>query len=87
MCNKIVLVEDCSYKSLHEIHNHFTYNLRITDRPLSELLEAILFIKVVAVNWENNLNLRFNVYAGGTIRILNLIKSINTYTKCCILKL
>ena len=50
MYNKIVLVEDCSYKSLHEIHNHFTYNLRIIDRPLAELLEAILFLKVTALN-------------------------------------
>ena len=49
MYNKIVPVEDCSYKSLHEIHNHFMYNLRVTDRPLSELLETILFLKVTAL--------------------------------------
>ena len=52
MYNKVVPVEDCSSKSLHEINNHFTYNLRITDRPLSELLETILSLKVTAINWK-----------------------------------
>ena len=56
MYNKHIHVEYCSYKSLNEIHNHFTNTVRITDRPLHELLEAILFIQVVAANWENNLN-------------------------------
>ena len=50
--NKIVPVEDCSYKSLHETHNHFMYTLRVTDRPLSELLETILFLKATALNWK-----------------------------------
>ena len=45
-------LEYCSYKGLNEIHNRFTYNLRITDRPLSELLEAKLFVKVTAINWK-----------------------------------
>ena len=52
MYNKIVPVEDCSYKSVNEIHNRFTYNLRITDIPLAEFLEAILFLKVTALNWK-----------------------------------
>ena len=43
MYKKIVLVEDCSYKALHEIHNHFLRNLHVTDKPLAELLETILF--------------------------------------------
>ena len=51
MYNRI-LVEDCSYKGLYEIHNHFMYNLRITDRPLAELLETILFLKATAINWK-----------------------------------
>ena len=45
MYNKMVHVEDCSYKGVHEIHNHFTYSLRITDRPVAELLETILLLK------------------------------------------
>ena len=48
MYNKKVHVEDCSYNSLHEVHNHFQYNLRVTDRPLAELLETILSLKVTA---------------------------------------
>ena len=50
--NKRVLVEDCSYKGLHEIHNRFQYNLHVTDSPLAELLETILSLKVTALNWE-----------------------------------
>ena len=49
---KIFLVEDCSCKSLHEIQNHFKYNLRVTDRPLAESLETILFLKATALNWK-----------------------------------
>ena len=52
MYDEIAPVEDNSYTSSHEIHNHFTYNLRTTDRPLSELLEEILFIKVTDISWE-----------------------------------
>ena len=51
MCNEIAPVEDYSHKSLHEIHNHFMYNLRVTDRPLSELLETIV-LKATALNWK-----------------------------------
>ena len=52
MYNKIVPVEDCSYKSLHEIQNHFMYNVYVTDRPLAELLETILLLKVTALSWK-----------------------------------
>ena len=41
--NNKVLVEVCEYESLCEIHNHFLYNLRITDKQVAELLETILF--------------------------------------------
>ena len=37
------------------------------------MLEAILFLKVVAVNWENNFNFLSNIYDGETTRILNKI--------------
>ena len=43
MYDKIVDVKDCSYTSLTEIHNRFLCNLHVTDKPLAELLEAILF--------------------------------------------
>ena len=49
--NRKVLVEDCSYKRLHEIHNHFQYKLRVTDKPLAELLEILLVLKVDTLNW------------------------------------
>ena len=52
MYNNILLVEDCVYKSLCETHNHFQYNLRVTDKQLAELLETILFFKVTAINWK-----------------------------------
>ena len=52
MYNSKVPVEDCEYKSVYAIHNQFLYNLRIAYKQLAELLEAILFLKVVAVNWE-----------------------------------
>ena len=52
MYNTRVPFEGCSYTSLHEIHNRFIYNLRITDRPLAELLETILFLKVTSLNWK-----------------------------------
>ena len=71
MYNKKVPVEDCEYKGLYEIRKHFLYNLRITDKQLAELLETVLFSKVVAVNWENRFNLRSNIYDGETTRILN----------------
>ena len=72
MYNKHIHLEYCSYKSLNDIHNHFTNNLRITDRPLSELLEAILFIKATAGNREKNYNVRLYIYIydGAITRIL-----------------
>ena len=42
MYDRIVPVQDCSYNSLHEIHNHFQGYLHVTDKPLAELLETIL---------------------------------------------
>ena len=42
MYDKIVLVKDCSYKSLNEIHNYFLCDLHVTDKPLAALLETIL---------------------------------------------
>ena len=61
MYDKIVHVKDCSYTSLTEIHDHFLCNLHVTDKPLAELLEAILYLKVVAVNWDTNFNFRLNI--------------------------
>ena len=52
MYNKKIIEKDCSRNSLFEIHNHYQYNLHLTDKPLAELLEVILFLKVCAVNWE-----------------------------------
>ena len=66
-----VPVKDCAYKSLYEIHNHFLNHLRITDKQLAELLETTLFLKVVAVDWENNSNVRLYIYDGETTRILH----------------
>ena len=71
MYSKKVPGEDCEYKGLYEIHNHFLYNLRTTDKQLAGLLETILFSKVVAVNWENSFNFRLSIYDGETARILN----------------
>ena len=44
--NKIVRVQDISFGSFTAIHFHFQHNLQITDKPLAELLEVILFLKV-----------------------------------------
>ena len=52
MYNKIVPVEDCKFGSLKAIHKHFQHNLQVTDKPLAELLEVILFLKVTALNWK-----------------------------------
>ena len=32
MYNKKVIVYDCEYKSLYDIHNHFLCNLHLTDK-------------------------------------------------------
>ena len=50
--NQRVPFEDGSYKSLHETHDHVICTLRVTDRPLVELLETILLLKVTALNWK-----------------------------------
>ena len=42
---KKVAAEDCEYKSLYEIHNHFLCNLRITEKQLAELLEKNTIFK------------------------------------------
>ena len=55
LCTIKHIEADCSYNRLFEIQNHYKYNLRLTDKPLAELLEAILVSKVVAINWENKL--------------------------------
>ena len=55
MYPKKVIEKHCSHNSLFEIHNHYQYNLHLTDKPLAELLEVILFLEVFAVNWENEL--------------------------------
>ena len=39
------------------VDKKYKYNLHLTDKPLAEFLEVILFLKVFAVNWENNLML------------------------------
>ena len=44
--NKIVRVQDISFDSFTKIHNHFQHNLQVIDKPLAELLEVILFLKV-----------------------------------------
>ena len=71
MYNNTVPVEDCEYTKLFEFHNHFWNNLRITENQYAELLETILFSKVVAVNRENSFNFRLNICDGETARILN----------------
>ena len=45
MYNNRVPVEDCKFKNCSAMHNHFQYNLKVTDKPLAELLEVILFLK------------------------------------------
>ena len=57
MYDKIVHVKDCSYTSLTEIHNHFLCNLHVTDKPLAELLEVILCLKVDVLNWKSKISI------------------------------
>ena len=49
--NRLIPVEDRSFNNLHAIHNHFQNKLRVTDKPLAELLEIMQF-KVNALNWK-----------------------------------
>ena len=46
--NNIVPVKDYKFKNFTAMHNHFHHNLKVTDKPLAELLEVILFLKVNA---------------------------------------
>ena len=50
MITNFIIVEDCENKSLYDIHNHFLYKLRLTDKQLAEMLGTILFLEVFAVN-------------------------------------
>lgn len=52
MYNERFVEEDCRFNSLHEIHKHFQYNLQVTDKPLAELLEVILFLTVTTYKWK-----------------------------------
>ena len=52
MYTKRIHVEDCPYKGLHEIHNHFMCKLRVTDKPLAELLEIALVLGANALTWK-----------------------------------
>ena len=55
--------DDQKFGSLIAIHSNFQHNLNITDRPLAEILEAILLLKVTAYNLERYV-FRFNIYNG-----------------------
>ena len=48
MYNNIVPIENSSFDSFTTIHNHVQHDLNITDKPLAELLEVILLLKVNA---------------------------------------
>ena len=48
MYNNIVPIENCKIENFRAMHNHFQHNLKDTDKPLAELLEVILFLKVTA---------------------------------------
>ena len=49
MYNNIVPIENCKFENFKAMHNHFQHNLKVTDHPLAELLEVILFLKVHAL--------------------------------------
>ena len=48
MYNNIVPIENCKFENFTTIHNHVQHYLKVTDKPLAELLEVILFLKVNA---------------------------------------
>ena len=50
MYNESFIKEVFRFSSLHKIHKHFQYNLQVTDKPLAELLEVILFLRVTTYN-------------------------------------
>ena len=66
---KYVPVEDCEYKSLYDIHNHFLYNLRLTDKKLAEMLETRLCLQVFAMSWETNFNFRIPNFCSCVLKI------------------
>ena len=39
--------DDCNLDTLIAIHSHFQHNLKVTDRPLVEILETILLLKLL----------------------------------------
>ena len=49
---KFIHPDDQKFDSLISIHSHFQHNLKVTDRPLAEILEVILLLKVTAYNIE-----------------------------------
>ena len=50
MYNESCIKEVFRFSSLHKIHKQFQYNLQVTDKPLAELLEVILFLRVTTYN-------------------------------------
>ena len=52
MYNITFTVKDRSFNNLHAIHNHFQNKLRVTDKPLAELLEIVTFLKFHALSWK-----------------------------------
>ena len=48
MYNNRIHIEHISFDSFTTIHDHVQHDLNITDKPLAELLEVILFLKVNA---------------------------------------
>ena len=52
MYNERFVEEVRRFSSLHEIHKQFQYNLQVTDKPLAELLEVILFLTVTTYKWK-----------------------------------
>ena len=52
MYNKTFTEKDRSVGTLHAIHNRFQNKLRVTDKPLAELLEIIQVLKSHALNWK-----------------------------------
>ena len=49
---QLVHPDDREFGSLIAIDSHVQQNLKVTDRPLAEILETILLLKVTAYNLE-----------------------------------
>lgn len=45
MYNRIIPVQGCKFNNFRTLHHHYQHNLHLTDKPLAELLEVILFLK------------------------------------------